>query len=121
MSGIVGVGNMSFSTLLARLKSISVAMERWSVEHRAFSVETYFKNNDSGVVTQQIFRQHLNIHRNDSVPRHNAVLLWVRNFTQTASAAKRKSPGREPSLRTPENIEQVHQALVRSPPFAGMC
>jgi len=33
-------------------QSISVAMERWSVEHRAFAVETYFKNNDS-VVTQE--------------------------------------------------------------------
>jgi hypothetical protein len=27
-------------------------MERWSVEHRAFAVEMYFKNNDS-VVTQE--------------------------------------------------------------------
>ena len=43
---------------------ISFAMERWSVEHRAFAVETYFKNNDS-VVTQGIFRRHFNIHRNE--------------------------------------------------------
>jgi hypothetical protein len=28
------------------IHSISVAMERWSVEHRAFAVKTYFKNND---------------------------------------------------------------------------
>jgi hypothetical protein len=33
-------------------QSISVAMECWSVEHRAFAVETYFKNNDS-VSTQE--------------------------------------------------------------------
>jgi len=33
-------------------QSISVAMERWSVEYRAFAVETYFKNNDS-VLTQE--------------------------------------------------------------------
>ena len=46
------------------IQSISVAMERWSVEHRAFSVETYFKNNDS-VLTRRIFRRHFNIHRND--------------------------------------------------------
>ena len=39
-------------------QSISVGMERWSVEHRAFAVETYFKNNDS-VLTQRIFRRHL--------------------------------------------------------------
>ena len=45
-------------------QSISVAMERWSVERRAFAVETYFKNNDS-VLTQRTFRRHFNIHRNE--------------------------------------------------------
>jgi hypothetical protein len=45
-------------------QSISVAMERWSVEHRAFAVETYLKNNDS-VLTQRIFHRHFNIHRNE--------------------------------------------------------
>jgi len=44
-------------------QSIWIAMERWSVEHRAFAVETYFKNNDS-VLTQRIFHRHFNIHRN---------------------------------------------------------
>jgi len=39
-------------------------MEHWSVEHRAFAVGTYFKNNDS-VLTQRIFRRHFNIHRNE--------------------------------------------------------
>jgi hypothetical protein len=89
-------------------------MERWSLEHRAFTVETYFKNNDS-VVTQRIFRRHFNIHRNDSVPSRNIILLWVRNCRETTSAVKRKPPGREPSLRTPENIEKVCQAFVKSP------
>ena len=46
-------------------QSISVAMERWSVEHRVFAVETIFKNNDSVVVTQLIFRRHFNIQRNE--------------------------------------------------------
>jgi len=32
-------------------------MQRWFVEHRAFAVETIFKNNDS-VLTQRIFRRH---------------------------------------------------------------
>jgi hypothetical protein len=45
-------------------QSISVAMEYWSVEHWAFAVETYFKNNDS-VLTQRIFRRRFNIHRNE--------------------------------------------------------
>jgi hypothetical protein len=41
-------------------QSISNAIERWSVQHRAFAVETYFKNNDS-VLTQRIFCRHFNI------------------------------------------------------------
>jgi len=39
----------------SKTQSISVAMQHWSVEHRAFAVETYFKNNDS-VLAQKIFR-----------------------------------------------------------------
>jgi hypothetical protein len=45
-------------------QNISIAMEGWSVEHRAFAVETYLKNNDS-VLTQGIFRRDFNIHRNE--------------------------------------------------------
>jgi len=45
-------------------RSISVAMECWSAEHRAFTVEVYLKNNDS-VLTQRIFRRHFHIHRNE--------------------------------------------------------
>jgi hypothetical protein len=41
-------------------QSISVVMERWSVQHRTFAVETYLKNNS--VLTQRIFRRHLNIY-----------------------------------------------------------
>jgi len=78
-------------------------------------VETYFQNNDSVVVTQRIFCRYFNIRRNDSVSSRNTVLLWERNFRETASAAKRKPPGTETSLRTPENIERVRQAFVRSP------
>jgi transposase len=93
-------------------------MERWSVEHRAFAVETYFKN-DSVVLTQQIFGQHFNVPRNNSVPSRNTVLLWVRNCRETASAAKSKPPGREPSLKTPENIQQMRQASVRYPRWSA--
>jgi hypothetical protein len=68
-------------------------MERWSLQHRGFAVETYLKNNDSVVVTQQIFCRHFNIHWNDSVPSRNTVLLWVRNFKETVSAVKKKPSG----------------------------
>ena len=67
-------------------------------------------------MTQRIFRWHFNINWNNSVPSRNTVLSYVSNFRETASAAKRKPPGREPSLRTPENIERLYQAFVRSSP-----
>jgi hypothetical protein len=63
-------GEFVFGRPSSETQSISVAMECWSVQHRAFAVETYFKN-DSVVLTQWIFRRHFNIHRNNSVPSHN--------------------------------------------------
>ena len=104
-------GEFVFERPSSETQSILFAMEGWSVEHLAFAVETYFQNNDSVVLTERIFRRHFNILRNDSVPSHNTLLLWARNLRETASAAKRKLPGREPSLRTPENIGRVRQGL----------
>jgi hypothetical protein len=66
-------------------------------------------------MTQWIFCQHFNIHRNDSGPSPNIVLMWVRNFREIMSTTKRKPSERVPSLRTPENIKCVCQAFVRSP------
>jgi hypothetical protein len=99
----------------SKIKSISVAMSLWSVDHRAFDLKNIFKNNDSVIVTHRIFRRHFNIHQNDSVPSCNTVLLWVRNFIEISSVAKRKPPKRMISLKTPEDIERVRQAYVTSP------
>jgi hypothetical protein len=52
-------------------QSISVAMERWSVEQRAFAVETICKNNDS-VLTRRIFLLLFNIHRNECSSRNTS-------------------------------------------------
>ena len=48
-----------------------------------------------------------------SVPSRNTVLLWVRNFRQTASAAKRKPPGRETSLRTSNDCVRLLSEVPR--------
>jgi len=37
------VGEFVLERSSSETQSISVAMERWSVDHRAFAVETYFK------------------------------------------------------------------------------
>jgi hypothetical protein len=56
------LGEFVFGHSSSETQSISVAMERWSVEHRAFAVETCFNNKDSAL-TERIFRQDFNIYR----------------------------------------------------------
>jgi len=50
-------GELVLGRFSSETQSISVALKRWSVEHRSFAVETYLKNYDS-VSTQRIFRRH---------------------------------------------------------------
>jgi hypothetical protein len=38
VSGTVGVGNLSLSAHLAKLKAFQLSLERWSVEQRALAV-----------------------------------------------------------------------------------
>ncbi|KAJ4430705.1 hypothetical protein ANN_19296 [Periplaneta americana] len=40
----------------------------WSTEHRAFAVETYFKNNEPPISVQRIFRRHFQLGCHDNVP-----------------------------------------------------
>jgi len=88
-------------------------MQRWSEEHRAFDVETFFKNNDSATVTQRVFRIHFDIGRNGKVPTSQTILNWVTQFRTTASIVNKKLPGRPPTVRTPENVRRVAHAFQR--------
>jgi len=90
-------------------------MQRWSVEHRAFAVETFFKNNDSATVTQRVFRRHFGIWRNGKVPTRETILNWVTQFRTTASIVNKKPPGRPRTVRTPENVRRVSHAFQCSP------
>jgi transposase-like protein len=96
-------GEFFFERPSCKTQSISAAMEHWSVEHRAFAVEMYLKNNNSVILPQWIFCQPFNIHWNDSVPSRNTILLWVRNFRETASTEE-------------ENLqeESLHLELLRT-------
>ena len=95
--------------------AISVATEQWTTQHRAFVVEAYFKNGDSAVTTQRLFRRHFNIPCHGRVPCCNTIKEWVQNFRENASALKTKPRGRIPTVRTPENVDKVRMAIVKSP------
>jgi len=94
--------------------AISVAMAQWTVQHRAFVVEAYFKNGDSAITTQRLFRRHFNIPRHGRVPCRNTIKEWVQNFQENVSALKRNTRGRIPMVRTPENVDKVRMAIVKS-------
>ena len=84
-------------------------------EQRAFAVETYFRINNSAVMTQWIFRRHFNVNPNDSAASLITPLLGMTDVGETASAAKIKHPGKHPVFRNPQNTERVSQTVVRTP------
>jgi hypothetical protein len=45
---------LSIAATLRAVQSLTVIMERWSREHCAFAMESYFKNNDSAIQTNVI-------------------------------------------------------------------
>jgi hypothetical protein len=108
------VGTLTLTSVANLCHASSEAMEQWAVQHCAFVVEAYFKNGDS-VVKTWLCHTHFNIPRRACVPCHNTIKAWVQNFQQSASALKRKLRGRILRVRTPENIEKVRVAIVRSP------
>ena len=94
---------------------ISVVSMAWNSEHRAFVVETYFKCGDFMIAAQRQFRTHFDVDWQGRVPNRKTILLWIRNFRQTSSALKWKSPGIPRSVRTSVTIAAVRLAVTTSP------
>jgi len=107
----VGWGNANVASWF---HAISVAMEQWTTQHRAFIVEAYFKNSDSAITTW-LFCRYFNIPRHGRVLCRNTIKEWVQNFQENASALRRKPWGRIPTVRTPENVDMVRMATVKRP------
>jgi hypothetical protein len=86
-------------------------MEQWSGPERAVAVSAYYRNGNSVIAAQRVFRRHYEIPTSGQVPSAHAIHKWVRNFEDTGSALKKKPSGCVLSVRVPENID----AVVRSP------
>ena len=104
--------HVSLSSISFAISFVSMA---WNTEHRAFVVETYFKCGDSVIAAQRQFCTHFGVGWHGRVPNRKTILLWIRNFWQTSSALKRKSPGRPRSIQAPETITTVEHAVTTSP------
>jgi hypothetical protein len=88
---------------------------QWSGPERAVAVSAYYRNGNSVIVTQRVFRRHYGIPPCGQVPSAHKIRTWVRNFEETGSALKKKLSGRVLSVRIPENIDAVQAAVVKSP------
>jgi len=95
--------------------AVSVAMAHWNVEHRVFAVERFYRNSDSVVTDQRLFRRKFNVERRRAIPDRNTILRWVEAFRTTGSVMKRKPHGLLRSVRTPGNVDTVRRAVLASP------
>jgi transposase len=114
-SGASGAGWAGLVSVSSTCLTILVVVMAWSGEHRAYVVETYLKNAESVIAAQWLVRKHFRLGRNATVPDRKTILVWVANFRATGSALKKKSPGRPCSVRSPQNIQAVRQAIMQSP------
>ena len=89
-------------------------MERYTAKERAFCVEVYFEEK-SIVKVQRAFRKKFNLKTSQSAPSRKSILRWVENFRKDGQTADKKPPGPKRSIRTPENIARVSQAIKISP------
>jgi hypothetical protein len=65
--------------------AVSVAMALWNIEHRVFAVEQYFRNSDSVVTVQRLFRRKFNVERRGAIPDRNTIIRWVEALRTTGS------------------------------------
>ena len=76
-------------------------------------MKAFYQNGDSFVIAQREFRREFGIHCNRADPSAHAIKTWVRNFEATGSTLKKKG-GSLKTVRTPENIAVVREAIEQS-------
>lgn len=88
-------------------------MDTWPVNQRSFCARAYHRS-ESVIEVQRQFRREYNIPRRGRIPSRNTILRWVTNFRDHGSV-KNEFVGSVKTVRTPENVERVRQAVIRSP------
>jgi len=103
----------------AAVNSVQFEMESWTGAQRAYTVQSFYKNNDSYVAAQREFRKKFRIRQNSKVPSAHAIKMWVNNFEETGSTVKKKG-GSVETVRTPQNIDAVRASFEQSPRWSAV-
>jgi len=93
--------------------TLSVIMETWPVKQCVFAATTFIECK-STITVQRHFRRQFNIPVRGNVPSRNTILDWYHKFQNTGFVLTTYK-GSQKSVRTPENIERVRQAIDQSP------
>jgi hypothetical protein len=86
-------------------------MERWSLQHRVFSVEQFLATG-SVVQTQRNFRRYFHT---TTAPSKDAIRRYVQSFRERGSVVDKPHINRMRTVRTPANILSVRDAMSQSP------
>ena len=87
----------------------------WLGEHRGFAVRTFLENGSSDIATQRSFRLHFNFPRHGPIPDGKAIRRWVEALEETGSTRRPRGGGRPKTVRTPEIVALVKEAVEQSP------
>ncbi|GFT22122.1 DUF4817 domain-containing protein [Nephila pilipes] len=83
---------------------------QWRSEERTFAVATYFSNLNSIIASQRAFRKKFKIAPKG--PDLKSIVQQVDTFMNTGI---KKNPGSSKTTMTPEDVERVRKAVLKSP------
>ena len=107
---------MGRGQLNSSVHAISVyVMSQWTLEHRVFAYDSFVKSGESIIEIHRLFHCRFNIGRPGNIQSRNTVLRWATSFRARGTLMKKKPPGPVATARTPENVEGVREAVLRSP------
>ena len=87
-------------------------MEQYSGTHRAFCVRAYYRNSDSIVTAQRLYRAE---YRTRHALSDDSIRKWIRMFENTGATVKIQNSGRPRSVRDEETIEEVEASVRQNP------
>lgn len=88
-------------------------MKSWNGANLGYLLKAYYKNNDSYVSAQRVFRTYFNIPHNDPVPSPHAMKILIKKFEKTGFTLEKKI-GSVKSVHTPVNVARMEDALQGS-------
>lgn len=87
-------------------------MEVYPGDHRAFCVRAYYRNGDSIVTAQRLYRAEFNVR---NAPKDDSIRKWIRMFENTGSTVQINKQGRPRSVRSQQTIEEVRVSVRENP------